>query len=420
MRPKTDPASDVTNESLQNPRYCVDSRLVQPGDFFVALKGERTDGHLHLEEVARCGAAEALVSAGYKGPTYLPLVGVKDPLGTLQAIAKQTLAERETRVIAVTGSVGKTTTKTFLHTLLKELFTVSASPGNYNSQIGLPLAILNHTKGDEEFLVLEMGMTEPGQIANLVQIAPPEIALITGVELVHAANFGSMEEIGRAKGEILSHPKTKLAIVNHAICDLVSEGCSCSIMTYSLDDPKADVFIGDLDFPELPVTGKHNLLNALGAASVLIGLGVPWTRIKAGLHKLKMPEGRSEIVEKGGITFINDAYNACTASIKAALETLPEGRRVAVIGGIVELGDFSEQCHREVGEACLEKVDHLFCFGPECGPVHKVWQEAGHLSQWTEDRQQLISMLRAELSSGDVVLLKGSNNKQLWKLLEEL
>lgn len=410
----------MTNAPLENPRFCVDSRLVQPGDFFVALKGERSDGHLHLKEAAQRGAVEAIVSADYKGPTYLPMVGVKDPLETLQAIAKQTLAERGTRVIGVTGSVGKTTTKTFLYTLLKELFSVAVSPGNYNSQIGLPLAILNHTKGDEEFLVLEMGMTEPGHISNLVEIAPPEIAMVTGIELVHAGNFSSLEEIGQAKGEILSHPSTKLAVVNHAVRNLVLDNCSCQVMTYSLDDSNADVFIGDFDFPELSIPGRHNLLNALGAATVLIGLGLPWERIKAGLQKLQLPKGRSEVVEKGGITFINDAYNACAASIKAALDILPEGRRIAVIGGIVDLGEFSEQCHREVGEACLDKIDRLFCFGPECGPVHEVWQRAGRPSQWTEDRQQLIAMLRDELSSGDVVLLKGSNNKQLWKLLEEL
>lgn len=185
--------------------FCADSRLLKRGGLFYALKGERADGHSYLEEVRQKGAVAAVVSKGYRGnASLLPLLFVDDPLAALQEVAKAVLSQSSQRVVAVTGSLGKTTTKEFIKTLLCKKFKVAASPGNSNSQVGLPLSILNHSDDKAEILVLEMGMTARGQISRLVQIAPPEVAVISTVSLVHACNFDTLEDIGRSKGEIFS------------------------------------------------------------------------------------------------------------------------------------------------------------------------------------------------------------------------
>lgn len=169
---------------------CVDSRLISPGDLFVALPGNQTDGHHFLPQAKACGAVAAVVCSSYRGPDFgLPLIAVPDTLKFLQESARKKVKESRSKVVAVTGSVGKTTTKDFITHLVSQKYRVASTPGNSNSQIGLPLALLNHFEGTEEIVVVEMGMTLPGQIAGLVSIAPPDIAVITSVALVHAAFF---------------------------------------------------------------------------------------------------------------------------------------------------------------------------------------------------------------------------------------
>lgn len=193
----------------------VDSRQIKPGDLFFALPGAKADGHTFLEEAAKKGAAGAVVHHSYNGADFgLPLIKSDDVLQTLQELARKKVESARPRIVGITGSLGKTTTKEFVTTLLKAKYRVAASPGNSNSQIGLPLAILNHSGEGDEILVLEMGMTHPGEIHKLVSIAPPEVAVVTKVALVHACNFESIEEIAHAKGEIFSHPLTKMGIYN--------------------------------------------------------------------------------------------------------------------------------------------------------------------------------------------------------------
>jgi UDP-N-acetylmuramyl pentapeptide synthase len=193
-----------------------DSREVVPGDLFFALKGERVDGHAYLEEVAAKGAVGAIVDEEYKGKEFgLVLVRVKSVISSLHELAKAIQATRRARVIGVTGSVGKTTTKEFIATLLEAKYRVGKTPGNANSQVGVPLSILN-SAGDEDVFVMEMGMSLPHEIEKLIDIAPPEVAIITKIALAHAAFFpDGLEGIAAAKMEILSHPSTRLGILNH-------------------------------------------------------------------------------------------------------------------------------------------------------------------------------------------------------------
>ena len=276
--------------------YNVDSRLIKKGDLFFALPGARTDGHHFLQDAASKGAAAAVVSAEYPGDSYgIPMIKVKDPLEALQMLAREVLKNRNVRIVGITGSLGKTTTKDFIAALLKEKYRVAASPGNSNTQTGLPLNILNHTKGDEEILVLEMGMTHPGNISKLVQIATPEIAVITIVEMVHIVNFDSIEGIAKAKAEILPHPATKLGIIPYDIEQYpeISRTGLCSRLSFSISSKSADYFLRtscrrpacfrkrprEYPFGRSQTPGKHNQHNFLAAVSVARSLGLDWEEI---------------------------------------------------------------------------------------------------------------------------------------------
>jgi len=420
--------------------YCTDSRLLNEGELFFALKGLHSDGHDFLHEIKQKGAVAAVVSKNYQGDIQgLRLLFVEDPLIALQNLACTSLARSSTRVAAITGSIGKTTTKEFTRILLSAKYRVSASPGNSNSQVGLPLAILNHSSPEDEILVLEMGMTEKGQLARLVQIAPPEIAAITYIALVHACGFQTLEDIALTKGEIFSSPKTKMGILH---CNIPCYEDVCRIGTfpkhsfsttseadYHLDPHHPDVIVSRLDkkaipMGPLPVPGKHNIHNLMAAIGIARYFGVCWEEIQRMIPALVMPEKRLQFVRKEGILFLNDSYNASEVSVKAALETLAQvegvDRKIAVLGSMMELGKFSEECHRNVAEHSLKYVESMFCLGEECKPIFETWRRANRPVRIFTTREDLVSCLKNELKPGDAVLLKGSRSKQLWKVLEEL
>ena len=415
----------------------VDTRLTRPGDLFFALPGDRVDGHTFLEQAAKSGAAGAVVKTGYQEESFgLALIHVDDVLEALQNLAKNILQRSHARIVAVTGSLGKTTTKGFIVSLLKNKYRVTASPGNSNSQIGLPLAIINEVTLEEDLIVLEMGMTLPGQISKLIQIAPPHIAVVTTVALVHACSFDSIDDIARAKSEIFTHPATEIGIYHRDVDHqgVLSQSGVCEKLSFSTTSPEADFYmtsdaiIGPSKIPEhfppLAIPGAHNKHNFLCAVAVAKCLGMSTEEIIAAQAQLELPERRLQFIEKCGALFINDAYNASELSIKAALNSLPEpkpgGKKIAVLGGIVELGKFSEACHRAVGEYALDRVDHLFCFGDDCLPIAERWLAVERRVVWGENRGEVVAALRKELQPGDVVLLKGSRAKEVWKVLDEL
>lgn len=427
-------------QNIQIQGYCVDSRTVKPGDLFFALKGARVDGHSFLQEVKEKGAIGAVVSKEFHDNIDgLTLFKVDDPLDSLQDLAKTVLAERPVRIVAITGSLGKTTTKEFTKTLLAAKYQVSASPGNSNSQIGVPLAILNHSTGKEDILILEMGMTHSGQISRLTQIAPPEVAVLTTAALVHACNFDSISDIVRSKAEIFSHPHLRLGILNPEMPHFseVYSKISCSKATFSTSSPTADYFLSKsedsvsslLDNRTIPLKdfslpGKHNRHNLLAAIAVARYFEVDWDLIQQAISTLALPERRLECVERGGIIFLNDSYNAAELSVKAALEAMPRpkgnGRKIAVLGSMMELGKFSESCHRSVGEFALNHVERMYCLGNECLPIVDIWKKEGRPVELFLNRCDLADCLSKELKAEDVVLLKGSRSKELWKLLDEI
>lgn len=420
--------------------FCVDTRLLKKGHLFFALPGSHTDGHHFLKQAASLGAAGAVVESGYKGSDYgLPLIKVPNALDALQSLAKQVVAQNAPKIIAITGSVGKTTTKEFVSTLVGKKYVVAKTPGNSNSQIGLPLALLNNTNGYEEVLVLEMSLSDKGHIAKLIDIAPPDIAMITMTALVHAENFDSLEDISRAKAEIFSHPKTSLGIMHHDIVNF-TEICamgSCFKISFSTSNKNADYFLEDAGdririsgsrfeaaaLNGLKVYGKHNRHNFLAAAVAARALGVAWTEIEDSMQDLVLPQKRFELIEKQGILFIDDSYNASQSSVIAALESLPlpkgDGKRIAVLGEMLELGKFSAACHQSVGRHSLNLIDMVICYGRESHPIHEIWKNAGRPTYFTTDQAELFKYVKDIVRPGDVVLLKGSRSKSMWKILDE-
>lgn len=417
----------------------IDSRKIKPGELFFSLPGDRVDGQSFLADAASKGAAFAVVEKNYAGQDFgLSLIRVEDRLEVLQTLAKKMLQSCKAKIIAVTGSVGKTTTKDFIIHLLQAKYRVVCSPGNYNSQIGLPLAILNHVHGDEDFLVLEMGMTAANQIANLVQIAPPDIALITNVALVHAESFNSLEEIAKAKLEIFSNPKTQLGIVPFSIAEMAKmTHTQCSKLSFECDNTSADYTAIDKTsffavlknkievaaLKELPVVGRHNRSNFLAAAAAVSLAGLSWEEITHRAESLTLPEMRLQMIEKNGILFVNDSYNSSPIAVEAALEALPKpkssGKVIAILGSMMELGKFSADCHRKVGERALSVVDEMFCLGNETLPIYESWKQAKRSVFFSLERKEIVKQLALSVRTGDVVLIKGSNATGLSEFLDE-
>jgi UDP-N-acetylmuramoyl-tripeptide--D-alanyl-D-alanine ligase len=416
------------------------SREVLPGELFFALKGEKVDGHAYLKEAAAKGAIGAVVSKAYKGESFgLPFMRVENGVESLQHLAKTVHAARKMRVVAVTGSVGKTTTKEFIATLLGEKFRMGKTPGNANSQVGLPLSILN-LRGDEEVLVLEMGMSLPHEIEKLVAIAPPEVAVITKIALAHAAFFPTgLQGIAAAKAEILSHAHTRVGIINHQVAQFQAVGKSGRpTMTYGMqEEGKACDVLLCREGPDyyvkegsersalfaLPFSAEHLCENFIGAVCAAQSMGMQWSEVVPQIQKLSVVKHRFERIERGGIVFIDDAYNANPTSMKAALTNLPAPyagkKRVAVLGAMKELGEHTATSHRAIAEIALAHVDYLLCLGEECTEMVEVFERANKPVEHFETLEAMKYRLFAIIEEGDVVLIKGANSKKLWKILEE-
>lgn len=420
--------------------FQIDSRKIAPGELFFALKGETVDGHLFLQEVKAKGGAAAVVSKGYSGDDFgLFLIRVEDVLESLHALARHLLQEKRPQIVGVTGSVGKTTVKEFIATFLEAKYKVFKSFSSYNTKFTFPLMLLNR-RGDEEVLVLEMGMSEPGDISRLVQIAAPDIAVLTKVGMAHAAFFpGGIQEIARGKCEIFSHPTTKSAVFHHRLYQF--EECLRDVkqekVSYSLENKDADYFLSkgegryfidergirayELD---LPFSESHILENFLAAAVVARLFKMEWEEIDRQTAKLQLPKMRFEVFEKGGVRFINDAYNANPESMRAALSNLPQpkegGKKIGVLGAMKELGSFSKEEHLEVGRQALKAVDHLLTLGEEAVPIFTAFEEAKRPAEAFLEIEPLVKRLKELLSPGDVVLVKGSRSMRMERLFDYL
>jgi UDP-N-acetylmuramoyl-tripeptide--D-alanyl-D-alanine ligase len=425
----------------------VDSRAVRPGELFVALRGERTDGHRFLDAAVTAGASALLVTrapanAGTLGD--VSIIRVRDGLAALHAVAAAWRTRFDPLVVGVTGSIAKTSTKEAIAAVLEQRFRTLRNEGNQNNEIGLPLTILRLSP-EHQAAVLEMGMYIGGEIAELAAIARPRIGVVTAVQPVHLSRIGSIEAIERAKGELVEAlPSEGTAVLNadDPRVRRMSSRTSARSVTYGFAEdaditaeavqsagPDGMRFMlragGTRAAVTIPTLGRLAVHNALAAAAVGLAAGMTLGEIAAGLARGWAAPHRAELVRAGGVTIVDDSYNASPASVAAALELLAglPGRRVAVLGEMLELGDGHVSGHRAVGEAAAAVVELLVVVGSGAAPVADAARDAGLAADRiirVADRDAALDALRPRLRSGDVVLVKASRGIELDLLVDEL
>lgn len=421
-------------------RFVVDSRAVEPGDVFVALKGARQDGHAFLADVFARGASGCLVE---KDPPSVPegvsVIRVSDTLKALQALARAHREKMAARVIGITGSNGKTTTKEMLsHVLRSGGKRVLSTRGNLNSQIGLPLMMLEMSKAHTH-AVLEMGASARGDIAGLCELARPTVGVLTGVGRAHLEFFGSLARVADAKWELVeSLPSDGVAFLNADDPLLMDRKASarCSVVTFGRS-PGADVraenirqeprvafdlvVAGSRRAVQLPVPGVFNVTNALAAAAVALWERVPLPSLTAALESFSPPPGRMEVRRrKDGTLFVLDAYNAnpdsMAAGLRSFVDAYPERPRYAVLGSMLELGPHAEAEHRALGSTLAAlSLTAVFFVGPEARWIEEAYRSSGGRARFfaTTDRPALARALTDGVESGAAIYFKGSRGARL-------
>jgi UDP-N-acetylmuramoyl-tripeptide--D-alanyl-D-alanine ligase len=400
----------------------TDSRKVAPGMLFAALPGRTFDGHDHIDHAMANGAVAALVCKDVNAD--LPVLKVADVLKALGTLAAYWRAQCPARVIGITGSNGKTTVKEMIASILQLTGDVLATEGNFNNELGLPLTLFRLDKSDE-YAVLEMGASNPGDIAYLAGIARPDVGVITNIGPAHLQGFLSIKGVAAEKGEIYAALSSEGAAVINAAEPWVDmwQQVNTADTTYYFNgenshvraikkDAQVMVVTPVGDFPlQLPLPGEHNLSNALAATAVCIALGVPLADIKRGLEAVKPVPGRLSIVpSRGGWTVIDDTYNANPASLYAALQVLADqgGERWLVIGDMLELGADSRKMHAEMGDAARSLgVKRVFAIGEASAATVDAF---GDLATHFDSREQLIDALSSQLRPDVACLVKGSRS----------
>jgi UDP-N-acetylmuramoyl-tripeptide--D-alanyl-D-alanine ligase len=425
----------------------VDSRLVEPGQVFFALPGERTDGHAFLADAIARHAGALIVTRPVPDPSALgdvTIVRVADGLAALGALAAGWRKRFDPLVVGVTGSIAKTSAKEAIAAVLARRFRTLRSEGNQNNEIGLPLTVLR-LGPEHQAAVLEMGMYVSGEIAELARIALPRIGVVTAVQPVHLSRIGSIEAIEAAKGELLEAlPHDGAAVLNadDRIVRRMGRRTTARVVTYGFHDT-ADVTAETVESAGLagmrfvlrvegarqpvaiPTLGRLSVHNALAAAAVGRAAGVTLEEIAAGLATGWSAPHRAQLVRAGGVTLVDDSYNASPRSVVAALELLSglPGRRGAVLGEMLELGEASEDGHRTVGEAAARAVDWLVVVGRDAAPIAEGALDAGmDPSRITtaRDADAVLATLPPRLRTGDVVLIKASRGIGLDRLVDGL
>lgn len=419
----------------------IDTRSLQPGNLFFALTGEKRDGLQFVPEAFHKGAVAAVIPQQENLNVDGTLIAVEDPLAALQQLACYVRETVNFPVVAVTGSNGKTTTKDMIASVLSTAGRTLKSTGNYNNEIGLPLTLLG-LEPTHKAAVLEMGMRGLGQISFLCRIARPTIGVITNIGTAHFELLGSRENIARAKGELLEYlPRDGFAVLNgdDPWCRELQSLYSGRVVFYGLDSP-AEVRGEQVTYLQgrrgmeftvrlgsqsrrvfLPVLGKQNARNALAAIAVGHTLGLGPDKIIAGLSNLDLSSMRLEITLcPGGVTLINDAYNANPSSMKMALEVLGEiqaKRKIAVLGDMLELGELELEAHREIGkEAVAAGLDILITVGERARQIAAEAVRNGLNKQFVqsfEKQEEARPLLVSLLKDGDALLVKGSRGMEL-------
>ena len=422
----------------------IDSRIDCSRSLFFALKGEKTDGHRFVGDAAASGSAAVVIDradvADDVARGEAPFLLVRDALVALQELARVYRSALDVRTVAVTGSAGKTTTKEYIRIILKTKYKVHFNPGNFNNHIGVPLTILG-ADANIEYLVSEVGANHIGEVGFLGDLLQPDVGVITNVGDAHIGLFGSRDKIAEAKSELLGAiDKNGYAVLpgdddyidvlkEHASCRIVTfgsnDGCTFKVSSIESRDGEIAFKVNDDDF-KIHSFGDYNVMNAAAAIAVGDICGVETGRMRDTLAEADPISGRSQILELGEVTVVNDSYNANPASMKASLEALmrfPARRRIAILGDMGELGAYSQEAHRDMGEYLaklgVEKVYWLGELGAHVrAGAQAVDTETGFL--FFDATDALADSVGSDLRSGDVVLVKASRACRLDEVVEKL
>jgi len=425
-------------------KVSTDSRTIKAGELFVALRGENFEGHDFVEASAKAGATGALVDLNWAGsvPDNFALLRATDTLQAYQMLAANYRRSLALKVLAITGSNGKTSTKDFAASVLARKFRVTKTEGNFNNHVGLPRTILEATSGDE-IAVWELGMNHPGEIAALARIAAPDAAIITNIGVAHIEFMGSRESIAAEKGALAEAIEPQGTVILNAD-DPFTEGIAARTrarvvlagttagavraieIRQSADGSEFTIVEGAHRCrAQLPVAGSHMVQNALLAVAAGRAFGLSIEECAAGLAAAPLTKARLQIKEIGGVQFLDDSYNANPDSMKAALRTLVEldadGKRIAVLGEMRELGSESERGHREVGEtAATLDVNQLITIGDTAELIAEGARTAG-LQKVLSARStaEAANLLGKIARPGDLVLIKGSRAARTEEVIEK-
>lgn len=431
----------------------TDSRQILPSQLFIALKGDRFDGHEFIQQVIDRGVS-GIIFSDELGIECVPkgvfAIKVKDTLIALGHLAAYYRQKFDIPVIGITGSNGKTTTKEMLGDVLSKQWRVLRNKKNFNNAIGLPLTLLE-MDASTQFCVVEMGMNHPGEIAYLTNIAKPTIGVITNVAESHIVHFDGKESIARAKFELIEAMKGQGIAILNADDPFVArmaqqykkhETAPLSMITFGMNE-KADVFAAEVKEDDsgirfsvllnggkcqeifMPVHGQHNVYNAMAVCGVLSALGLDLSLAASGLNEFKLPDSRMEIIERHGLRIINDTYNANPGSMKAALLTLKgitcSGRRIVVMGDMLELGKWSEELHQEIGRCVGDAgIDVLVTVGQDSVFAASEARVRGVETFACKDHSDALTVLKGLIKLGDMVLIKGSRGMRMEGIAEGL
>jgi UDP-N-acetylmuramoyl-tripeptide--D-alanyl-D-alanine ligase len=410
-------------------RGVIDSRQVQQGDLFFAVQGEREDGHDFIAQAIETGASGAIVEGPVDAPDGAALFHVNDSLQALQRLAAWWRKRHDIEVTAVTGSVGKTTCKELIASVLSTRFRTLKSEANLNTEIGIPLTLLQLAQ-EHQRAVLEFGMYARGDIALLSELAQPRIGVVTNIGPVHLERLGSQGAITAAKAELVEAlPANGVAVLNgddsrtaalasrteaRVVYYGLSEQChirGTDLATKGLEGIEFRLMTADASKPiTMPLPGRHHVYAALAAAAVALEYGMALDQIANALRETKLDLRGRILAGPSGSTIIDDSYNASPASMLAQLELLSElpGRRIALLGDMLELGAAEREGHRRVGERAASACDLLLTVGERARDISAAIGSNGSKARHLNSTEEALGVLKSELREGDYLLIKAS------------
>lgn len=439
----------VGNEEDICKSYSKDTRTIKNGDCYIGIKGESFDGNLFWEKALENGASTVIVqnvdftNENKEKWANKNIIKVKDTLEALYNMARYKRSLYDVPVIAITGSVGKTSTKDIVSNVVSKKYKTLKTQGNNNNNIGLPFTILRLE--DEEAMVLEMGMNHFGEISLLTSIAKPNICIITNIGTSHIGNLGSRENILKAKLEILEGSKEPIVVINNDN-DLLHKWYEenknkYEIHTYGIEnksefnaknivlEENKSTFTCDIEGKEekitVPVGGEHFVLNSLCAITVGKVLKIGNDKIKDGIESFELTKKRMDITElENNVKVINDAYNASLESMRASLNVLSEykeNRKIAVLGDMFELGKFSKELHEKVGEEVVKhKIDVLITCGENAKYIAEVAKEKMKEVYYLKNKDEIVELLQKIVKPNDIILVKASNGMKFYEIPERM